>query len=238
MGGDNRLALVHSVDSSLDALIHRHIGRYRAMLKDSGDGRVQTHINSVINTLEKHITLDHLDHPQLGSLHERYARQMQAKHSVSGGVGGELKLPQNGVFVMLKELGVNKYLVSKDEVISIFRFAAQGGRNLSKRQFLTFVLNLARLAFSRPPHNVPLDECMDVFIAKFLPKRASVLRPVRAASSAARSLHVRPEEHAIFRLTTDKSPPTLQHFSPLLRPAAKSRESRSLLRPLNFHPAM
>ena len=220
------MALVRGVDgNSLDTMIHRHIGRYRAMLTSQDDTRVQTHLTQVIKTLEKHVKMDH-DDPQLGSLHEKYAKMCQGNSSrkfilVSS---QSLTLSSQGVFVMLKDFGINKYLVSKDEVLSIFRFASQSNKSsLNKHQFMTFILNLARVMFSRPPHNVPLDECLNLFIVKYLPKRIPTLRPIRAPS--------RPDQSSIFRLTSHP-PPTMQHFSSLLRPLP-SASSRPLLRPLN-----
>jgi hypothetical protein len=200
------------------------------MLRDHGDSRVQTHINQVIKTLEKHVKMN-LEDPQLVNLHEKYARMSLGKSQII--VPSELlTLSSNGVCLMLKELVINKYLVSKEEVFSIFRFASQGDKNLNKKQFMTFILNLARVMLSRPPHNVPLDECLNLFIVKYLPKRIPTLRPIRPAPSARPHLL---EHSSIFQLTSEHpNPPTMQHFSPLLRPlvSASSRESRSFLRPL------
>ena len=63
----------------------------------------------------------------------------------------------------LKNFGIGKLLISKQEVTECFNFACDSKRSLNSDQFMTFVFNVARLIYSRPPHNVPLDKCLSFF---------------------------------------------------------------------------
>ena len=63
----------------------------------------------------------------------------------------------------LKNFGIGKLLISKQEVVECFNFACDSKRSLNSDQFMTFVFNVARLIYSRPPHNIPLDKCLSYF---------------------------------------------------------------------------
>ena len=66
-------------------------------------------------------------------------------------------------FRFLKDYGVNKYLASKEEITECFHYACGSRLSLNIDQFMNFVFNLARLMYSRPPHNVNLERCLPHF---------------------------------------------------------------------------
>ena len=67
------------------------------------------------------------------------------------------------VLQFTRDFGISKYLVSKTEVFELFRFASDGSQRLLPGQFFTFVFNMSRVAFSRPPHSVAVDRCLAHF---------------------------------------------------------------------------
>lgn len=130
---------------------------------------------TVVLSFPPKVSLEDLDLDEriracLQDIHQHYAKLSRAPPSqdFSGLSDMYTNIQYSALLRFLRDFGIGKFLVSKAEVFELFRFSSDGSRTLNLEQFQTFVYNMSRVAFSRPPHLVPVEHCLRHFYTNVL----------------------------------------------------------------------